>query len=122
MKRIIVCFICFAFFSTVSCYHSTVNAERVYCSTSDKGFDFFIETDELSGTRSGLTYVGVYTNRGDHSTWCFQYWTGEYMYQNWLGGMNSSNQPSPWRYLKDYPLANDILYVTLKEKTKLRGE
>ncbi len=36
--------------------------------------------------------------------------------------MNSSNQPSPQKYVKDFPLANDILHVTLKEKAKLRGE
>ena len=122
MIRTTISLICAALFAIVGCYQSTVNAERVYCSTSEKGFDFFIETDELSGTRSGLTYVGVYTNRGDHATWCFQEWDGEYSYQWWYGGMNSSSQPTPWKKVKEYKLANDILYVALREKAKMSGK
>lgn len=94
---------------------STASAERVYCTTHNNN-DYYIETDELSGTRSGLTYVGVYLSNGEHYTWVFDSFK-EWTYDYWKGGMGGSGRG--WRKVSESKVANDILYVTLNEKKKM---
>ncbi|MBR1885288.1 MAG: hypothetical protein IJ812_02660 [Schwartzia sp.] len=90
-----------------------INAERVYCTTFN-GSDYYIETNELSGTRSGLTYVGVYVSDGRHQRWCFEppMLTNKY-WRYTIEGTGESR-----KIVNDSKVANDILYVTLIEKEK----
>lgn len=92
------------------------SAERVYATTYN-GVDYYIETDELSGTRSGMTYVGVYMTDGRYYTWCFDSYR-EWKYSYWPGGMGNARQSTGWKLVKDSKVANDILYVALIEKKK----
>lgn len=94
---------------------SNAYAERVYCTTFN-GKDYYIETDELSGTRSGLTYVGVYVSDGRHNKWCFEPPMGKHKYWRYtIEGTGESH-----KNVNDNKVANDILYVTLIEKEKMR--
>jgi len=117
MKKFLVTFaIALAVFATNSIYGSITpaSAEQVYASTVD-GIDWYVESDEVSGTRSGLTYAGVYASSGDHVNYCFDSYKG-WKYQFWRDGM----QPSLWMPLSRSQLANDILYVALNIKASKR--
>lgn len=116
MKKFIFCLICATLFSMIGCNQSVADAKQVYCSTKN-GIHYFVETDEITKTRSELRYVGVYTDHGEHTTWLFENWKGEYKYTFWQGGLGDMGKTkTPWKYVKDSPLANDILYVALKER------
>ena len=110
-KLLLAGFVTFTVAYTLSNF-SVASAEQIYCSTKDNT-DYYVETNEVSGTASGLKYAGVYTTNGKHYTYCFQPYNG-WEYKYWLGGRGSGSKETGWRKVEYSQLANDILYVTLK--------
>ena len=95
-----------------------VHASRVFCSTYENK-DYYIETDELSGTRSGLTYIGVYGSDGSHYSWCFSHTSQRgWEYEYWPYGEQYSKRKVKGK-VSDSQLANDVLYITLQEKENM---
>lgn len=121
LKKIsVIAFLLLSIFVVEGTYDQlpTVHASRVFCSTY-KSKDYYIETDELSGTRSGLTYVGVYRSDDAHYTWCFSYTSQRgWEYEYWTYGVQNSKNKVRGK-VSDSQLANDILYITLQEKENM---
>ena len=116
MRNFIRCALFLGVFSAL-CFAPTItNAARIYCSTDSNSDDWYVETSAISGTRSKLTYSQTYSSSGKHLYWTFQNWHGEYEYKVSTSNDGSGN----WRKVKDNQLANDVLYVTMIEKKKMR--
>jgi len=121
MKKFLVTFaIALAAFATNGIYGSItpVYAEQYYATTY-RGVDYYVESDEVSGTRSGLTYAGVYMSNGEYYTWCFDSYKS-WKYKYWPGGIGSMSQATGWKPVSESQVANDILYVALNIKASKR--
>lgn len=120
LKKFLAIFIIsIAAFTTNGIYGSvpSASAEQVYASSTAEA-DWYVESNEISGTRSGLTYAGVYTSEGEHFTFCFDGYKG-WKFQYWRGGIGSQSHRSSWIPVSKNQLANDILYVALNLKENM---
>ncbi len=88
-------------------------AEQYWCH-NDGTYDYYVDTDCKSGTRSGLKYIGVVRSDGQEYHYCFSDYQNVWTY-NYAYGRNSFKFVyHDFQKVSSSQLANDILYATLQ--------
>lgn len=94
---------------------NTSYAEDIYCGTHN-GYDYYVDSNNKSGTRSGLKYIGVKRSDGSYYQYCFSHYNNVWEYNYWAGKImaHSKSAYDKFQPVAGNRLANDILYTLLQ--------
>ena len=91
---------------------NTSYAEDIYCGTHN-GYDYYVDSNAKSGTRSKLKYIGVRRSDGSYYTYCFSHYNNVWKF-NYSRGRMSKSVFNEFQPVSRNKLANDILYTLLQ--------
>ncbi|BAL85178.1 hypothetical protein SELR_pSRC500040 (plasmid) [Selenomonas ruminantium subsp. lactilytica TAM6421] len=92
---------------------NTSYAQDIYCGTHN-GYDYYVDSNAKSGTRSGLKYIGVKRSDGSYYTYCFSHYNNVWKFNYSNGGSIYNSVFNEFQPVNRNKLANDILYTLLQ--------